>query len=60
MLDVIGRWTRHTKQGNVPCVTGTIVSVPAGATLASGGKGKGKGKGDTLAAVAATSTHVKS
>jgi hypothetical protein len=53
VLDVIGRWTRHTKGGLVPCVTGTIVSVPAGATLAAGGKG------DTLAAVAAEVTHTK-
>lgn len=58
VIDVIGRWTKKTAKGNVPMVTGHIVSLPAGATASA--DGKGKGKGDRFNAVAATSTHVKS
>jgi hypothetical protein len=58
VIDVIGRWTKKTAKGNVPMVTGHIVSLPAGATASA--DGKSKGKGDRFNAVAASSTHVKS
>jgi hypothetical protein len=58
VLTVIGRWTRHAKTGLVPCISGTIVSLPAGATVSAGGKGRGKG--DNLNVAAATVTHVGS
>jgi hypothetical protein len=57
VIDVIGRWTKKTAKGNVPMVTGHVVSFPEGATLAAGGKGKKVG--DRFNAVAANSTHVK-
>lgn len=58
VIDVVGRWTKKTAKGNVPMVTGHIVSIPAGAVQTKD-EGKGKGKGDRFNAVAATSTHVK-
>lgn len=49
VIDVIGRWTRKAKDGNVPMVTGHIVS----------GAPDGKKVGDRHNAVAAEATHVK-
>jgi hypothetical protein len=65
VIDVIGRWTRKTKDGAlVPMVTGRIVFLPAGATVAAGdtkkSDTKGRSKGDRQNAVAAGCTHVKS
>lgn len=64
VIDVIGRWTRKAKTGNVPMVTGRIVSLPAGATVAAGdtkkSDTKGRSKGDRQNAVAGECTHVKS
>jgi hypothetical protein len=51
VIDVIGRWTRKAKAGNVPMVTGHIVSLPAGM--------KDRKKGDRQNAIAAGCTHVK-
>ena len=64
VIDVIGRWTRKTKDGAlVPMVTGHIVSLPAGATVAAGdtkkSDAKGRSKGDRQNAIAAGCTHVK-
>lgn len=64
VIDVIGRWTRKTKDGAlVPMVTGRIVSLPAGATVAAGdtkkSDAKGRSKGDRQNAIAAGCTHVK-
>jgi len=62
VIDVIGRWTKKTAKGNVPMVTGHIVSIPTAVALASvpaSGEGKGKQKGDRLNAVAAEVTHTK-
>jgi hypothetical protein len=62
VIDVIGRWTRKAKTGNVPMVTGRIVSLPAGATVAAGdtkkSDTKGRSKGDRKNAVAGECTHV--
>ena len=44
VIDVVGRWTRHAKSGNVPCVTGTVVSLPAGATASAEGHGQEGGR----------------
>lgn len=49
VIDVIGRWTKKTAKGNVPMVTGRIVS----------GAPDGKKVGDRHNAVAAEATHVK-
>jgi hypothetical protein len=49
MIDVIGRWTKKTAKGNVPMVTGHIVSAAP----------DGKKVGDRLNAVAAGCTHAK-
>lgn len=63
VIDVIGRWTKKTASGNVPMVTGNIVSLPAGATVAAGdtkrSDAKGRSKGDRQNAVAAEVTHAK-
>jgi hypothetical protein len=62
VIDVIGRWTRKSAKGNVPMVTGHIVSIPVGAALASvpaTGNRSGKKVGDRHNAVAAEATHVK-
>lgn len=56
VIDVIGRWTRRTQKGNVPMVTGHVVSFPEGAMGSADG---GKKVGDRLNAVAATSTHIR-
>lgn len=56
-IDVIGRWTKRAKNGRkVACITGHIVSFPAGATL-SKDDGKGKKVGDRQNAVAAEVVH---
>ncbi len=55
VIDVIGRWTKKTAKGNVPMVTGHIVSLPTGA--ASTDKG-GLKVGNRQSAVAADCTHV--
>lgn len=57
VIDVIGRWTKKAKDGNVPMVTGHIVAFGAGKQDATEG-GKGKGVGDRCNAVAAEVTHV--
>lgn len=57
VIDVIGRWTRKTKQGNVPMVTGHVVSFPAGTTASA--EGNGKQVGDRFNAVATDVTHTK-
>jgi hypothetical protein len=57
VLDVIGRWTRKAKTGNVPMVTGRIVTFGAAKTDATEG-GKGKSVGDRCNAVADECTHV--
>lgn len=49
VIDVIGRWTKKTAKGNVPMVTGHIVSDAP----------DGKKVGDRHNAVAAEATHVK-
>jgi hypothetical protein len=49
VITVIGRWTRKAKTGNVPMVTGLIVS----------GAPDGKKKGDRYNTVAAEATHVR-
>jgi hypothetical protein len=56
VIDVIGRWTKKAKDGNVPMVTGHIVAFGAGKKDATEG-GKGKGVGDRCNAVAAEVTH---
>lgn len=57
VLDVIGRWTRKTKEGElVPMVTGHVISGPTASVAV---EGKDKKVGDRLNAVAATSTHIK-
>jgi hypothetical protein len=48
VIAIVGRWTKKTAKGNVPMVTGRIVS----------GAPDGKSKGDRLNAVAAEVTHV--
>jgi hypothetical protein len=50
VIDVIGRWTKKAKTGNVPMVTGRIVT---------GGAMVEKDKGDRHNAVAAEVTHTK-
>jgi hypothetical protein len=54
VLDVVGRWTRKGKTGNVPMVTGHIVTLPTDAMV-----GKDKGIGDRHNAVAAEVAHTK-
>lgn len=55
VLDVIGRWTKKTAKGNVPMVTGHVVS---STTASVSVEGKDKKVGDRCNAVAATVTHV--
>jgi hypothetical protein len=64
VIDVIGRWTRKPKDGSlIPCVTGRIVTLPAGATVAAGdtkkSDGKGRTVGDRQSAIAAGCQHIK-
>jgi len=62
VIDVIGRWTKKTAQGNVPMVTGHIVSIPTDVALDRvpvKGNRDGKKKGDRHNAVAAEVTHTK-
>ena len=49
IIEVIGRWTKKSAKGNVPMVTGKIVS----------GAPDGKAKGDRQNAAAAEVTHTK-
>jgi hypothetical protein len=62
-IEVIGRWTKKGKDGNVPMVTGHIVALPTSATVAAGDTAKsdtkGRHKGDRLNAVAAEASHAK-
>lgn len=57
LLDVIGRWTKKTKDGVlIPMVTGHVVTT---ATASVAVEGKDKKVGDRCNAVAAVVTHVK-
>ncbi|HEY3959607.1 MAG TPA: hypothetical protein VGL68_03755 [Solirubrobacteraceae bacterium] len=58
VIDVIGRWTKKAAKGNVPMVTGHVVSFGGKATEDTSG-GKRKTVGDRLNAVAAEMTHTK-
>jgi hypothetical protein len=63
VLTVLSRWTRQPKSGEkIPCITGRIESVPAGAATvmtAVPGAGRKRGSGDRLAAESASLTHTK-
>ncbi len=58
VIDVIGRWTRKAKNGNVPMVTGHIVSLPTGKNTTDD-KSKGRKIGDRQNAIAQGCTHAK-